>query len=117
MKIYVVRHGETDWNTEMRLQGRTDIPLNAQGMEEAEKTLRRVKSLLKQREQALSGFVNNVDETMAKLIVAMTEEQKEQSKIRMEKDIEEAKKEVEKAKEEVKKANEEVERRKEKRRK
>ena len=32
MKIYVVRHGETDWNTEMRLQGRTDIPLNAQGM-------------------------------------------------------------------------------------
>ena len=45
MKIYVVRHGETDWNTEMRLQGRTDIPLNAQGMEEAEKTSEALKSV------------------------------------------------------------------------
>lgn len=28
MQIYVVRHGRTDWNKEMRMQGRVNIPLN-----------------------------------------------------------------------------------------
>lgn len=35
MKLFLVRHGETDWNKELRYQGRRDISLNANGMEQA----------------------------------------------------------------------------------
>lgn len=34
-RLYLVRHGETVWNSEMRFQGKTDIPLSEKGKEEA----------------------------------------------------------------------------------
>jgi broad specificity phosphatase PhoE len=33
--VYYMRHGETDWNVEGRLQGQHDIPLNARGRAQA----------------------------------------------------------------------------------
>src|SRR5438552_14601489 len=33
--LYYIRHGETDWNVETRLQGQHDIPINANGRAQA----------------------------------------------------------------------------------
>ena len=45
-RILFVRHGETDWNVEGRLQGQTDIPLNALGRFQAEDVGRRLAKLI-----------------------------------------------------------------------
>jgi uncharacterized phosphatase len=36
-QIFLVRHGETDWNSEGRFQGREDVPLNVNGEAQAMK--------------------------------------------------------------------------------
>jgi alpha-ribazole phosphatase/probable phosphoglycerate mutase len=43
--IYIVRHGETDWNIENRMQGHTDVPLNEKGRKQAEEIARDLKDV------------------------------------------------------------------------
>lgn len=45
MSIYITRHGQTDWNLEGRLQGKTDTELNATGIKEAEIAANNLKDL------------------------------------------------------------------------
>lgn len=44
MKIYVFRHGETDWNAVHRIQGREDVPLNENGIAQANAAGKAVKN-------------------------------------------------------------------------
>ena len=45
MKIYFVRHGETLWNKEKKIQGQSDIPLNEYGIELAKITADAMKNI------------------------------------------------------------------------
>lgn len=45
MRLYLLRHGETDWNTVKRLQGAADIPLNEKGEDLARATCEGMKNI------------------------------------------------------------------------
>ena len=45
MRLCLVRHGETDWNAEQRMQGHKDLPLNACGRAQAEQAARQFTGL------------------------------------------------------------------------
>ena len=44
--VYFVRHGQTDWNAEHRLQGQADIALNALGRAQATRNGRKLAELI-----------------------------------------------------------------------
>lgn len=42
-KIALIRHGETEWNANFRIQGRTDVPLNETGIQQAAQVAERLR--------------------------------------------------------------------------
>lgn len=44
LQVYLVRHGETEWNVARRIQGQSDSPLTANGVRQAQQVAEKVKS-------------------------------------------------------------------------
>lgn len=45
MDLYLVRHGETEWNRESVFRGTADVPLNRQGLAQARAVGRRLRAV------------------------------------------------------------------------
>jgi broad specificity phosphatase PhoE len=54
--FFFVRHGETDWNAERRLQGGRDIPLNDRGRQQAARCGDTLRDLIADRGKAPADF-------------------------------------------------------------
>src|ERR1700704_19227 len=54
--LYFMRHGETDWNAERRLQGQHDIPLNAVGRGQASRCGEIMRALWERDGRDREGF-------------------------------------------------------------
>lgn len=67
--LYFVRHGETDWNVEARLQGQRDVPLNDFGRVQAEEVGRRLRELVSHPEDLdyVASPLGRTRETMERL--------------------------------------------------
>ena len=57
--LYYIRHGETDWNRESRLQGRQDIPINATGRAQARHCAEILRDLVAREPNAKPDFVSS----------------------------------------------------------
>lgn len=69
--IVFVRHGETDWNREFRLQGQQNVPLNAIGRRQAARNGRALAPLLGGGDwQVLCSPLDRARETAAILLAA-----------------------------------------------
>lgn len=67
MKIYMSRHGETDWNKEGKMQGLTDTELNATGINQAIETKEKLKNI--NFDLCISSPLKRASKT-AKIIIA-----------------------------------------------
>jgi len=54
--FYFIRHGETDWNRERRLQGQHDIPLNPLGRSQAQRCGVLLRDLLAQGGRSIADY-------------------------------------------------------------
>lgn len=74
MLIYLIRHGQTDWNAEGRLQGQKDIGLNENGQRQASENGRRLAEELGDYASAfdyVASPLGRTRETMERVRAAM----------------------------------------------
>jgi len=65
--LYIIRHGQTDWNATRRLQGISDVPLNALGRKQAQQSGRLLSGVLENdglNPSALDWHVSPLERTV-----------------------------------------------------
>ncbi|MEP2943722.1 MAG: histidine phosphatase family protein [Hyphomicrobiales bacterium] len=71
--IYFIRHGQTDWNAEMRFQGQKDIPLNDKGRGQAKRNGEALRGLISADDfDFVASPLGRTRETMEILRTAMS---------------------------------------------
>ena len=63
MKLLFVRHGETDWNAQGKIQGSRDIPLNDKGIEQATELARTIENEYPQVRRVFSSTQQRARQT------------------------------------------------------
>lgn len=63
MDLYLLRHGETDWNRAGLLQGHTDIPLNEKGRRQICETVQKLSDLKVEMDQIFSSPLHRACES------------------------------------------------------
>lgn len=64
-RLFVVRHGQTDWNVVGRLQGSTDIPLNDAGLQQARVAAQTLVRLVRPQPLVISSPLSRALDTAA----------------------------------------------------
>ncbi|MDH5671018.1 MAG: histidine phosphatase family protein [Myxococcales bacterium] len=73
MQLYLVRHGQTRWNVERRLQGRTDSPLTLLGLRQVRAYAERLREMLGDAEVELCASPLPRTRQTASLLVEILE--------------------------------------------
>lgn len=64
-ELYLVRHGETEWNAASRFQGKLDSPLTANGVAQAEACGRRLAAIAEQIDAVFASPLGRTRQTTA----------------------------------------------------
>ena len=59
LKLYIVRHGQTEWNVLEKFQGQLNSPLTLEGIEKVKETAEKLKNIK-------CGFKNKPTQTFGK---------------------------------------------------
>ena len=70
-ELILIRHGETDWNRELRFQGQVDVPLNATGHEQARRLARRLTEEVVAADHLVSSDLVRTRQTAAPVLGAL----------------------------------------------
>lgn len=71
LRLNIVRHGVTDWNQAMRMQGHSDIPLNDEGRDQAKRIAARLAALESPIEAIWSSDLSRARQTAETIAAAL----------------------------------------------